>query len=283
MLQRISKFFDQTIFISYLALAIVTPLLFSTQNSELFEVPKMMFVYFAAVLIFFSTLLKFLLKEKILVPKNLFLFSFLIFLIIQILSTLTSIDKFTSIFGYPTRLNGGLLSQIAYLVIMTGAIINFTSKQAQKIILSVVISAFAVSLWGIPAHFGKDPSCLILTGQLNSNCWQKEFDPTLRIFSTLGQPNWLASYLVLVIPLSLALIFLFKQILLKIFFILTSLALFLAFLFTNSRAGLIGLMLSLIIFTLLLGKNFIKKNLKAFSFPLIIFLLFGSFFGRTLI
>ena len=71
----------------------------------------MIFVYLAATIILFATLIKFVLDKKILIPKSWPLAAFLIFLIFQTLSTFFSIDKFTSIFGYPSRLNGGLLSQ----------------------------------------------------------------------------------------------------------------------------------------------------------------------------
>src|SRR3990167_2045251 len=210
-MDKLSKFIAKAIWFSYLALAVITPLIFSTKNSELFEVPKMHFVYFFAALILVLTLIKFTLEGKIAFPKNWVFLSLLVFVIFQIIPAFTSIDKFTSVFGYPSRLNGGLLSQFAYLVIFTCALINLDIAKAKKTLAALVLSALAVSLWGIPGHFGYDPSCYVLTGKLTSACWQKEFDPTLRIFSTLGQPNWLASYLVITIPISLSLILAFKN------------------------------------------------------------------------
>src|SRR5437870_81009 len=140
------KFVDQTIWFSYLALAAVTSLIFSTQNSELFEVPKMLFVYFLATIIFSVTVANFIIVEKIRIPKSCINTTFLIFLFIQILSTITSIDKFTSVFGYPSRLNGGLLSQFAYFVIFFGAIVNLNWQKARTILVTIVITALAVSL-----------------------------------------------------------------------------------------------------------------------------------------
>jgi len=271
---KISKLIDRVIWFSYLALAIITPLLFSTKNSELFEVPKMVFVYFAATVILFATLIKFVLAGKILIPKSWPLATFLIFLIFQILSTFASIDKFTSIFGYPSRLNGGLLSQFAYFAILTTALINLNLAKARQLLLAIVTSAVAVSLWGIPAHFGRDPSCLILSGRLTSSCWQKDFDPTLRIFSTLGQPNWLASYLVIVLPLAISFILVFSKNLPKFLLTLISLIIFTALIMTNSRAGLAGLVLSLAIFFFWQRLQALRQNLKY---------LFILFFGFTVI
>jgi len=279
---KISKFIDQAIWFSYLALAIVTPLIFSTKNSELFEVPKMIFVYLAAAIIFFLTLSKFILQGKITVPKNWAIVTFLIFIVIQVLSTLFSIDKFTSIFGYPSRLNGGLLSQFAYFAIFTGAFVNLNSEKSKKLLMAIVTSAFAVTLWGIPAHFGKDPSCLVLTGTLNSSCWQKEFDPTVRIFSTLGQPNWLASYLVLTLPIALAFSLISTQSKIKVSFLAITLVLFTGLIMTTSRAGFLGAAIALGSILLLLGFKAIKQNLRLLLLFLLGFILIAVIFGTNL-
>lgn len=281
-IEKILKAINGIIWLSFLALAAVTPLIFSTQNSELFEVPKMFFVYFFAVLIFFLTLVKFVLKEKVEIPKSLILLAFFIFITVQALSTFFSIDKFTSVFGYPSRLNGGLLSQFAYFVIFAGALINISSNQAKKILLALVISAFAVSLWGIPAHFGKDPSCLVLTGKLTSTCWIKEFDPTVRIFSTMGQPNWLAQYLVLALPLAFAFLLILKKSYVKIFFGVISISLFLAFVLTNSRAGAIGMIVSFAVLLVLLGPKFIKEKKKILAILGATFVIIALVFGTAL-
>lgn len=271
-----------TILFSYFALAIITPLIFSTQNSELFEVPKMLFVYFFASVILTLTLVKFIFAEKFTFRKNIILTTFFLFICIQLMSAFTSIDKFTSVFGYPTRLNGGLLSQFAYFVILACGLINLKLEDAKKLIDALVLSAFVVSVWGILGHFGYDPNCLILTGHLNASCWQAEFNPTLRIFSTLGQPNWLASYLLLIIPLSIALVISSKNQNRKILFAAVTFTLFLALIFTNSRAGLLGLGASFLTFLLMLGTNKIRRNLKKIAAGLAIFILVFVFFGKNL-
>ena len=283
MTNNIGDFIDKTIWLAFLSLAIITPLLFSTQNTELFEVPKMIFVYFVATIIFFATIIKFVLQEKIIIPQNWVIKTFIIFVIIQILSTLTSVDKFTSVFGYPSRLNGGLLSQFAYFSIFACAIINLSTLQAKKLLIAIVLSAFAVSLWGIPSHFGRDPTCFILTGKLTSSCWQQEFNPKLRIFSTLGQPNWLAEYLVLTIPVSLALSLMATRIQTKAIFSLVTLTSSVAFILTNSRSGALGLTIALFIFIALIGSQIIKKNLKILAILITAFSLAGIFLGSKLL
>ena len=242
----------------------------------------MLFVYFFSCIILTLTCAKFTYEKKILIPKSLIVLGFLVFCGIQILSTVTSIDKFSSTFGYPTRLNGGLLSQFAYLVIFVGALVNLKLEDAKKLIDALVLSAFVVSVWGILGHFGADPNCLILTGQLNSTCWQAEFNPTLRIFSTLGQPNWLASYLLLVIPISVALAISSKNQYRKILFTVVAFTLLLALIFTNSRAGLLGMCAAFLVFLATLGIYKIRQNLKKIAAGLAIFIIVFAFFGKNL-
>ena len=282
MKDRIIPFIDKLLLWHYLALALITPIIFTTQTTELYEVPKMFFVYAVSLILLFLTVTKFIISRKILIPKNPVTFAFAVFVAIQTLSTFFSIDKYTSIFGFPTRLNGGLLSQFAYLVIFATALINLSKDRAKKILLTTVATAIFVSLWGIPSHFGRDPSCLILTGQLTSGCWQADFNPQLRIFSTLGQPNWLASYLVLTIPLSLAMSLFFKSTKGKILFASFAIIQFMALVLTASRAGLAGILASLLLFFILTGVKNISKNWKLITFALVTFLVIFTVFGTNL-
>ena len=263
MSDKVSKLLDSVIWVCFLALAILTPLIFFSGNIEIFEVPKMHFVYLASTIILFSTLTKSAIEGKFLIPKNLPFFIFLIFLLIQIISTFTSIDKFTSISGYPSRLNGGLLSQFAYLAIFYAGLVNLNFEKAKKLLIAAVMSALFVSLWGVAGHFGRDPSCLVLADALTSDCWQEEFNPQLRIFSTLGQPNWLASYLVLILPFAIAFAMIFEKKLLKNFFTATSVILFIALVMTTSRAGILGIFLAFVILAVFTGRGLLKDNFKA--------------------
>jgi putative inorganic carbon (hco3(-)) transporter len=70
--------------------------------------------------------------------------------------------------------------------------------------LSVTLwTGVIVALWGLPSHFGNDPTCLLFRGTLDTSCWTAAFTPTSRIFSTLGQPAWLAAYLAFLTPLAI--------------------------------------------------------------------------------
>src|SRR3989344_5574413 len=281
MSEKIPKLLDSVIWVCFLALVILTPLIFFSGNIEIFEVPKMHFVYFTATVVLFAVLIKSAMEGKFLIPKNLPFFIFLIFLASQIFATFFSIDQFTSIQGYPSRLNGGLLSQFAYLAIFYASLINLNFEKTKKLLIAAVLSSLFVSLWGIAGHFGRDPSCLVLADTLTSDCWQEEFNPKLRIFSTLGQPNWLASYLVLILPFAIAFSMIFEKKVLKNFFAATAIILFIALVMTTSRAGILGIFLALLILAVFAGRALIIDNFKVIRIILFGFLaailLFGSF------
>jgi len=266
---------------TFFATLFITPFVFTSFTSELFEIPKTIFVYGLTLTFVCFYLLYCLSIRKILITKNIVLIFFLIFALLIGLSTLFSIDKHLSVFGYYTRLNGSLITTVCYLIIFFIVSTVITKKEAIEGIKFLVLSALFVSLWGIPGHFGYDPNCYILTNKFTATCWREEFRPTLRIFSTFGQPNWLGAFLTMSIPLALSIVFTTKGFQ-KIFFLFSSQVILLGLIFTNSRSSFLSLIISLFIFFGFLGIHKTKAN-----FPSILIFLFGSilllsFFGKPL-
>lgn len=178
----------------------MTPLIMTSSTSELFEFNKMLFIYFTATLIFFFWSFKMIVNKKIILKKTFLDIPIIVFLLIQILSTIFSIDPHTSFFGYYGRFNGGLLSTITYIFLYYGIVSNISDsdkfgKFLSRLLKISLVSSVLVILWGLPGHFGHDLSCLVFSGQFTNACWTAQFHPDIRMFSTLGQPNWLGAYL----------------------------------------------------------------------------------------
>lgn len=186
---------NKTIRILYYSLFLATPLLMLSSTSELFEFNKMLFIYLIALAILFVWLLKMFSERRFFVRRTVIDIPVLIFLASQILSTIFSIDRHTSLFGYYGRFNGGLVSTVAYLVLFYGFVTLFDKAYREKLLKWSLFSSFLVILWGLPGRFGHDLSCLLYSGQFNNTCWTDQFRPAERMFSTLGQPNWLGAYL----------------------------------------------------------------------------------------
>jgi len=264
-------------------LLLLTPLIVFSQTSELFEFNKIIFIYICSILLFGLLITKLIVNNF--KPKLTFLdISFLIFLLSQILSTILSIDKQTSIFGYYGRFNGGLVSILAYLIIYFSIKYLLTLDNIEALIKSSVVSSFLVILWGLPGKFGHDLSCLLFTGQFNNICWTNQFHPEDRMFSTLGQPNWLGAYLAVnfffslyFFVKSLDLKQKYQQILWAIYLIFN----FYAILSTRSRSSLVALLIALCFFIFLQ----IKKTKRVLGIASILFvglLIFLSVNGNNL-
>lgn len=245
-------------------LLFVTPFLFSFSTSELFEFNKMVFVYTMTVLIAGCWVARSILEKKVLLKNTPFDWLVLIFVGSQILSTLASIELRTSLFGYYSRFNGGLFSILSYSVLLFIFASTVAKKQLKGFVVTLLLSGSLVALYAIPERFFVSPSCWLLTQQLTTDCWSEATNPKYRVFGTFGQPNWLAAYSSMLIPLALWLVTQVqarKQ--LSIVIGSTSgLLLFLALLFTKSRSGLLGFAVAM---TFLVGfvlwKQWQKKQL----------------------
>ena len=233
----------------YLALFFFTPLIFSWQNSELFELPKMHFVYALTCLILFFHLLSALKKHTPLFPSNYLTLPLFLFLLSQTISTITSVDPLTSLYGYPSRLNGGLFSLLSYSTLSLILAIHITPRLRRQIISISLLSGFLVSVYAIGEHFGID-----------KDLWVQ--DVQARVFSTLGQPNWLSAYLAILLPFSCH-----RR---SAKYYLLSLILFLTLLFTKSKSGLMAVFISLgFYFSFIFVKQRLKTPKSVFFLPLI--------------
>ena len=235
------------------ALLFFTPLIVFSQTSELFEFNKIIFIYICSIILFGLLIFK-LTADKLKPKLSFFDILILIFLLSQILSTIFSIDRHTSIFGYYGRFNGGLVSIIAYITIYLSIKYLFILNNVQSLLKTSIFSSILVIFWGLPGKFGYDLSCFLFTGQLNNGCWTNQFHPEQRMFSTLGQPNWLGAYLA--VNFLFGLFFFIRSINIKsrcqkIVWFLYLILNFSSILFTRSRSSLLALFIGIAIFVFL--------------------------------
>lgn len=246
----------------YQLLFFLTPFLLSSQNSEQFELPKMYFIYGLTIVIFAVHLLNFIRGRVPLFRRTFLDIPLILFLSSQIVSTFFSIDIHTSFFGYYSRMNGGLLSLIVYCLLYWILAVYINENLKKKIIFTSLLSGFFIAGYGILEHFGID-----------KNYWRQ--DVVARVFSTLGQPNWLAAYLCILLPISLDELLKSKTKLFAAYYLLLVIIFYICLLFTKSKSGLIAAVISLGIYGLIF---FIKNNRRKlliiiFSFLIILSLL----------
>ncbi len=265
----------------YFLLFALVPLLLTPWNYELFEYNKMMAVYALTVLIAAAWVTKILSQKEVRITKTPLDIPIVLFTLSQLVSAVFSMDPHVSWFGYYSRFNGGMWSVISYVILYYGFVSNtdafagpVTTADTSHIkhqgsgkhtsglpvansemslthallrLLKIsVFTATVIAIYAVLEHMGID-----------KHIWVQ--DVQNRVFSTLGQPNWLAAYLVALTPVAMT------------FFLsgwqsyrekkthsvwditfwmwgIISVLFFLVLLFTRSRSGLLGLAVADVIF-----------------------------------
>jgi len=191
------KICDRVIKYAFYILFLITPFLFNPSTTfpsfELFEWNKMMFVYLITVLVATSWVIKMIASGNFIFQKTPLFWPMLFFLATQVIATIFSIDRYLSIWGYYSRFHGGLLSSIAYVTLYFAFVSNLAYINLKQWLFLLLTAGAAVSIYGIAQRFSID-----------AHKWVQ--DVQNRVFSTLGQPNWLAAYLAILLPISISLV-----------------------------------------------------------------------------
>lgn len=259
---------QKTILFLFKILFFLTPLILWPFTSELFEFNKMVLVYILTTLITGAWVIRMIYSGKIIFRRTILDIPILIFLSSQLISTILSIDITTSWLGYYSRFNGGMLSLICYSLLYWAFVSNIDRKGVFKINSIILLSATFVAIYGVLERLGID-----------KNIWQQ--DVQSRVFSTLGQPNWLAAWLVALIPITWAnsLANRSNNNYEKFIPYALSTLFFVVLLFTGSRSGLIGFGFASLIFW---GLTFLKSKftfLKPFIVFNVLILISAAIFG----
>lgn len=209
-------------------LLLTGPLFFTWVNEELFEFNKLLLVYGVTAAIAGLWSADMVLQQKVILKRTPIDWAVLLLLASHMVSTLLSIHPRTSIFGYYTRWHGGLLSIISYVMLHYAFVTYVTRRHLKGLLITVLVSLSLVSLYGFGEHFGVSMSCGLINSHIflqesggvgwhglpqlvlawfmqpssffNVSCWIQ--DVQHRVFASFGQPNWLAAYLVTLLPLA---------------------------------------------------------------------------------
>jgi tetratricopeptide (TPR) repeat protein len=273
-MEKISIISDRIIRIGFGLLFILVPLILTPWNYELFEYNKMMVTYGLSSVIIGAWLIKMIVGNEIRIKRTPLDVPIILFVLSQLVSTLFSMDPHVSWFGYYSRFNGGMFSVLTYVSLYYAFVSNFLplskfeastpinlSSIIHRLLQVMLITGLIVSLYGIAEHFGID-----------KNIWIQ--DVQNRVFSTLGQPNWLAAYLMALIPLAMAfslyalslshsedrrqraedrstffsLVFSVFRFPFSVFYFVISIVFFITLLWTRSRSGFVAFAVADVVF-----------------------------------
>jgi tetratricopeptide (TPR) repeat protein len=183
----------------WLVALVVTPLFFNVYSRRVFEPDKIAVLRSIALIMGLAWAVSGLeawragagtCKQKLDRASNPLLFLALLLLATYVFTTVTSVAPRLSLWGSYERLQG-LYTTSAYLLIFF-SMVRFvrTREQVERLITTVLVVSLPVSLYGIIQHFGTDPIP-----------WDK--DVTQRVASTMGNPIFVAAFLIMVVPLTL--------------------------------------------------------------------------------
>jgi len=138
-----------------------------------------------------------------------------------------------------------------FLVIACGT----DKKRFKKMIFAFIFSGFLVSLFGIYQNF---------FGNNIGHAWLDEemfSDISVRVYSTLGNPNVLGEYLLMFIPLCGAMIYASQKWYSRFFYFAVMCSGVLCLVFTQSRGCWVGIILVAVVFALLIDKRLVLLGL----------------------
>jgi len=230
--------------------------MFSTKNKN-FELQwLMMFIVFvipilpktvSMVLIIGISIIKListLMKEKTIFKLDVLIFAIVLYYIMVIIATGTSTNRIASIRDFVIHTVG-----IFWAVTMIISIKD--RRELNSLMTMFVYVASLIGLYGILQYFlGIEMDAAWVDTKNNP-------DLSVRVYSVFGNPNILGEYLIMALPISIAMFFINKGFLKKIVFIGTSGILTLSLLMTFSRGAWLGFGVAFIAMVLLFRKELI--------------------------
>ncbi len=268
---------------TFYSLFVIVPIILTPINYELFEYNKMMVTYAVTAIVFSAWIIKGLADRTFAFRRTPLDIPIIAFLVSQLVSSWFSIDPHVSWFGYYSRFNGGMWSLLCYAVLYWAFVTILGQDEASAVqsthvkkiqtpigtrssthvtytLKFIIWTAVAVAFYGFLERLGIDKSI-----------WVQ--DVQSRVFSTLGQPNWLAAYLIALVPIIQAFgIRSYLRDTIKtttkatfpisfytLVWIILSWFFFAVIIFTRSRSGLVALILSESVFWVYI---FIQQKLQ---------------------
>jgi tetratricopeptide (TPR) repeat protein/O-antigen ligase len=188
---RLGLLCDGAIEAGWLVALVVTPLLFNVQSSAIFDPDKAAALRSVALLMVLAWIVRGLDgrgRPWRGVDTRWALLG-LVFWAVQTLAALTSVAPRASLWGASGRLQGWYTTS-AYLVLFLSVLaVVRRREQLDRVVSTALVVSLPVSLYGIIQHFGTDPVPWAV-------------DVTVRVASTLGNPIFVAAFLVMTVPVT---------------------------------------------------------------------------------
>ena len=249
----VAAFADAAAFSVVLLSAVAVPLVFSTAQADVFAFPKTAVAIGLAVVLAGLLVCRWIAAEPSPhIQRSALTYSLIFFAGWSLIAWWFAVDRTHALFGERLQFQG-LVTALAYVVFLVGAWMTVRGPRRQLLFfLAVTATATVISAYALMQRAGLDP------------IW-----PTLphdRVFSTIGQANALAAYIVLAIFLTTSVAA--RGRLAQVGTTAAVALMLLALAFTLSRGGYVGFLtgaLVLVSATLLRGRTLLTRRRLAIA------------------
>lgn len=234
---RVSKI--QTVLFLFL---LFLPAVFNPWGNSVFVIPKLFFLKIITITLFFIIITNFGISNTFIIPRTPLLLPVLLLLTSNAISTIFSYHFRTSYHEFENQIFFILFYFISLLILHKKKVINYS------IIVSITVTTL-ISVYAI-----------LQTLKIDFVLWS---DPTVSVrpSSTLGNPNFLAAYLSIIIPFLFYQLFTSGMFISKFFLSISTILIFTVLAHTYTRGGWISAVISLTVFFILCNK-YNKKDLR---------------------
>lgn len=240
---KLDIFLDFLIEFFYLGIIFLIPVYFGvfSASAHPFDFQKMTLFKMLLFFLLFFSFVKFIFynnfKKLFFKIFNKYFYTAFFVLIFSFITILWSVNPHLSFYGSLERQAGWLNEFYLFLffIVLTLNLVIAKNKsnKIKNLLITSVLSSFVVSFYAVCQFLGWD-----------FVVWDEPVKETGRAISTLGQPNFLGSFLLMTIPFSLCLAIGSKRLYLKIVYIFFFIIQLLAIIFSGSRGAWVGLIVA---------------------------------------
>lgn len=132
----------------------VTPLLFSSQFTEFYEIPKLIFLAAATILLVGLWIFSWIIKGKVVLTKTSLNLPLILLLAVVLVSAFFGASRYISIYGNFPTVHGSAVSWVIYILLFFVAVSHLkTVKQIKSLLYVLYASVTVVTLISLAAFF----------------------------------------------------------------------------------------------------------------------------------
>ena len=231
---RVIRACDRIMEFLFYAVFFLVPIFFIILTRDQFELPKLALFRILTCFMLGTWAVRLLASRQWRFKATPLAVPLLVWIVLQLLTTVISVSPSVSYRGEYENFRG-LLTVLNYPVLFY-LLVHFlrTRQQINRLFFVILLAGLVVTIYGISQFFGID-----------FVAWNPTSIAPGRYFSSLGNPNFLAAYLAMVVPWTIVFFIETQSVFRRVLLFISFVVMFFALLGTWSRGGFLGLVAAL--------------------------------------